>query len=77
MVGVWHRNLRDLKSFEFNFFRTSLIQPCMKCDMIITVSGDSGTRATRAERELQNDDRGDSGTRAEPNLRNDGRLVII
>ena len=26
-------------------------------------SGDSGTRATRAEPELQNDDRGDSGTR--------------
>ena len=40
-------------------------------------SGDSGTRA---EPELQNDDRGDSGsraTRAEPKLRNDGRLVDI
>ena len=40
-------------------------------------SGDSGTRVTRAEPELQNDDRDDSGTRAEPKLRNDGRLVII
>ena len=47
---------------------------------VAKVSGDSGTRATRAEPELQNDDRGDSGTRAtraEPKLRNDGRLVII
>ena len=46
----------------------------------ITVSGDYGTRANRAEPELQNDDRGHSGTRAtlaEPKLRNDGRLVII
>ena len=46
----------------------------------VSISGDSGTRATRAEPELQNDDRGDSGTRAtraEPKLRNDGRLVII
>ena len=36
---------------------------------LIYVSGDSGTRATRAELELQNDNRGDSGTwatRAEP-----------
>ena len=48
--------------------------------LLVCHSGDSGTRATRAEPELLNDDRGDSGTRAtraEPKLRNDGRLVII
>ena len=38
------------------------------------ISGDSGTPATRAEPELQNDA---EATRAEPKLRNDGRLVII
>ena len=37
-------------------------------------SNDSGTRATWAEPELQNDA---EATRAEPKLRNDGRLVII
>ena len=62
------------------FVASSLFSCCPIMLYIIFVyysSGDSGTRATRTEPELQNDDRGDSGTRAKPKLRNDGRLIIF
>ena len=80
IIYIDERLFRSDKGPQIKFFVKVERGQKMMGKHCITVSGDYGTRANRAEPELQNDDRGHSGTRAtraEPKLRNDGRLVII
>ena len=64
-LAMFRQTLTPMQMFHRHLTLTILIP---------IISGDSDTRATRAEPELQNDA---EATRAEPKLRNDGRLVII